>query len=233
MIVIRRAADRGVTDAGWLDSRHTFSFGEYHDPAHMGFRAIRVINDDRVAPGGGFPTHGHRDMEILSWVVEGALAHRDSMGTGSTIGRGEMQRMAAGTGVQHSEFNASKTEAVRFLQIWIMPDRRGHAPSYGQTKVSDEALAAGWTRVASGDESAGAMRIHNDVDVFVASPEAGTTLRHGIRQGRGVWLQVVRGTVATFDERLTEGDGLAVEGEDGIAITAVGGGAELLLMDCA
>jgi redox-sensitive bicupin YhaK (pirin superfamily) len=154
------------------------------------------------------------------------------MGNGSTIGRGEMQRMSAGTGVQHSEFNASKTEPVRFLQIWIMPDGRGHTPSYGQVRVGDEALSSGWTRVASGEESAGAMRIHNDVDVFVAAPEAGATLRHGIRPGRGVWLQVVRGTVATFDERLAEGDGMAVEGEDGIAITAVGGGAEVLLLDC-
>src|SRR5919108_5347396 len=148
---IRRAADRGRTDWGWLDSRHTFSFGDYHDPAHMGFRALRVINDDRVAPGAGFGSHGHRDMEILSYVLEGALAHQDSMGTGSVIRAGEIQMMRAGTGVVHSEYNASKTQPVHFLQIWIVPDRRGLPPAYGQNPVDREAARRGFALLASKD----------------------------------------------------------------------------------
>src|SRR5688500_1823852 len=168
MISIRRAAARGRTDWGWLDSRHTFSFGEYHDPAHMGFRALRVINDDRVAPGAGFPTHSHRDMEILSYVLEGALAHQDSMGTGSVIRPGEIQHMRAGTGVSHSEFNHSKTEPVHFLQIWIVPGERGLPPAYGQQAVDQAAARRDFALLASPDGRDGSLRLHQDVDLRMA-----------------------------------------------------------------
>src|SRR5882672_6797483 len=166
MFTLSPADARGHTDIGWLDSRHTFSFGEWYDAAHMGFRALRVINDDRVAPGGGFPTHGHADMEILSYVLEGALEHRDSLGTGSVIRPGDVQRMSAGTGVRHSEFNASRTEPVRFLQIWILPDRRGHAPGYEQ-KAFAEAERHGRLRlVASRDGRDGSVTLHQDLRLW-------------------------------------------------------------------
>jgi len=173
MLQIRRSEERGQTDWGWLDSRHTFSFGEYHDPNHMGFRALRVINDDRVKGGAGFGTHGHRDMEILSYVLEGALAHKDSMGTGSVIRPGEIQMMRAGTGVTHSEFNQSKTEPVHFLQTWIIPDTRGLAPAYDQRPVNQDAARHSFTALATKDGRDGSLRIQQDVDLLLALIEAG------------------------------------------------------------
>ncbi|HET8648152.1 MAG TPA: pirin family protein [Vicinamibacteria bacterium] len=210
--IIRRAAERGHTDWGWLDSRHTFSFGDYFDPGHMGFRALRVINDDRVAPGGGFGRHGHRDMEILSYVLEGALAHQDSMGTGSVIRPGEIQMMRAGTGVTHSEYNHSRTEPVHFLQIWIVPDRRDLAPAYAQRTFDGQAARAGFVLLASRDGRDGSVQVSQDVELrtTVLAPEAERTLEVG--PSRHAWLHVARGAVALDGTTLGEGDGVAVSG---------------------
>jgi hypothetical protein len=233
MITIRRAAERGRTDWGWLDSRHTFSFGEYHDRKHEGFRSLRVINDDRVAAGGGFPTHSHRDMEILSYVLEGALAHKDSMGTGSVIHPGEIQLMRAGTGVSHSEFNQSKTEPVHFLQIWIVPAERGLPPAYGQQAVDQDAARRDFALLASHDGRDGSLRLHQDADLHLALLGPETTRAMELRPGRGAWVQVARGSAAVNGVALAEGDGAAVTDEDRIELAggARAGEAEVLLFD--
>ncbi len=211
MMEIRRADQRGRTDAGWLDSRHSFSFADYYDPAHMGFRNLRVINEDRVAAGAGFPTHGHRDMEIVSYVLEGALSHRDSLGTGAVIRPGEVQRMSAGTGVQHSEFNASRTEPVHFLQIWLLPARRGLEPGYEQ-KHFEEAL--GRLRVlASPDGREGSVVVNTDAVLRGGTFEAGQAAELEIPSGRGVWVQVARGRVRVNGADLEAGDGAALSTE--------------------
>ena len=212
MIAIRRAEDRGRTDWGWLDSRHTFSFGDYYDPRQMGFRTLRVINDDRVEPGAGFGTHGHRDMEILSYVLEGAIEHRDSMGTGAVIRPGEIQMMRAGTGVTHSEFNHSKTEPLHFLQIWIVPDARGLAPTYGQVGWDAEAARAGFALLASKDGREGSLRLHQDAEVWLAKPAAGERRTFPLAAGRHAWVHVARGAVALDGQELREGDGAALSG---------------------
>ena len=232
MIVKRPAAERGRADFGWLDSRHTFSFGEYYDPRYMGFRALRVINEDRVKPGYGFPTHPHRDMEIISYVLEGELAHRDSMGTGSVIRPGDVQRMSAGTGVLHSEMNPSKTNPVHFLQIWLMPDQRGIPPSY-EEKRFDSADKEGRLRlVAAPDARDGALAINQDVDLYAGVFKAGESTRFELRPGRHAWLQVARGGLTLNGELLKQGDGAAVSDEAALDVKATED-AEILVFDLA
>ena len=209
-LAIRRAGDRGKANFGWLDSKHSFSFGHYHDPEHMGFGPLRVINDDRVAPGGGFPTHAHADMEIISYVLEGGLEHKDSLGTGSVIRPGDVQLMSAGSGIRHSEFNASKTEPVHFLQIWIIPERAGITPGYEQKTFTEEEKRGRLRFVASRDGREGSVTVHQDIDLFATLLGAGEAVSHDIRPGRGGWVQVARGTVTLNGETLHEGDGVAV-----------------------
>jgi redox-sensitive bicupin YhaK (pirin superfamily) len=232
VIAIRRAAERGRTDWGWLDSRHTFSFGEYQDREHMGFRSLRVINDDRVAAGGGFPTHSHRDMEILSYVLEGALAHKDSMGTGSVIHPGEIQLMRAGTGVAHSEFNHSKTEPVHFLQVWIVPAERGLPPAYGQQAVDQDAARRGFALLASPDGRDGSVRLHQDTDLWMALLGPGAKRELALRPGRHAFVHVARGSASVNGSPLAEGDGAAVSSEARVALAGTPAGeAEVLLFD--
>ncbi|HEY4188174.1 MAG TPA: pirin family protein [Polyangia bacterium] len=233
MMVIRKGSQRGHTDIGWLDSRHTFSFGDYHDPAAMGFRTIRVLNDDRVVAGAGFPTHAHRDMEIVSYVLDGALEHRDSLGTGSVIRPGDVQRMSAGTGVRHSEFNASKTAPVRFLQIWILPERAGLPAGYEQKTFSQAERQGKLRLVASRDGREGSVTVHQDVTIQVATLDAGDELHFALPAGRSAWVQIARGAVTVNGEALTEGDGAAISAVTDIALRASAADSELLLFDVA
>jgi redox-sensitive bicupin YhaK (pirin superfamily) len=228
MITIRKAEERGHFDHGWLDTYHTFSFADYYDPDFMGFRALRVINDDRVAPGRGFGTHGHRDMEIVTYVIEGALAHRDSMGTGSIIHPGEVQRMSAGTGVMHSEMNASLEEPVRLLQIWILPERRGITPGYEQKEFGEDERREKLRLVASRDGSEGTVTIHQDVKLYASLLDGGN-VRHDFAENRYGWLQVARGNADINGQKLKEGDGAAIANEASVVIKGVG--AEILLFD--
>lgn len=227
MITIRRAEDRGHADHGWLNTYHTFSFADYHDPDFMGFRSLRVINEDRVNPGVGFGTHAHRDMEIISYVLEGTLAHRDSMGTGSLIKPGEVQRMSAGTGVTHSEMNPSPEEGVHFLQIWILPERRGITPGYEQKKFEEEERRGRLRLVASRDGRDGSVTIHQDAALYNAILD-GTPVAHEFAEGRYGWLQVVRGEVTLNGQALKTSDGAAISDERSIAIDGKG---EVLLFD--
>jgi quercetin 2,3-dioxygenase len=230
MLTKRLAEDRGVANFGWLDSRHTFSFGDYYDPKHMGFGPLRVINEDRVAPGGGFPTHAHRDMEIVTYVIDGALEHKDSTGTGSVIRPGDVQRMSAGTGIRHSEFNASSEEPVHFLQIWIIPERQGLAAGYEQKTFPGASRRGGLRLVGSRDGRDGSLTIHQDADLHAALLTAGETVRHATEPTRKVWVQVVRGQVAVNDSAAAAGDGIAIEGADAVVIGATSD-AEILLFD--
>lgn len=232
MIAIRSRDDRGVERNGWLDSRHTFSFGHYFDPAHMGFRALRVINEDRVIPGAGFPPHGHRDMEIISYVLDGALEHKDSTGTSSVIRPGEVQRMTAGTGVRHSEYNASKTEPVHFLQIWILPEREGLAPGYEQRAFPTADRRGRWRQVASQNGRDGSITVHQDVDLYVSLLAAGERIGFDLRPGRHAWIQVARGQVRLNGESIKQGDGVAISGEIKIEVEGETD-AEALLFDLA
>ncbi|MEQ1575270.1 MAG: pirin family protein, partial [Vicinamibacterales bacterium] len=216
MIVRRPAAERGRADFGWLDSRHTFSFGEYYDPRYMGFRALRVINEDRVKPGHGFGTHPHRDMEIISYVLEGELGHKDSMGTGSVILPGDVQRMSAGTGVLHSEMNPSPNNPVHFLQIWLMPAARGIEPSYEQKTFAAAEKRGRLRLVAAHDGREGALTIHQDADLYAGVLGAGEGTRFELRPGRHAWVQVVRGAVTLNGEALNQGDGAAVSEESAL-----------------
>jgi redox-sensitive bicupin YhaK (pirin superfamily) len=232
MLTVRRAGERGHFDHGWLDTRHTFSFADYHDPGWMGFRGLRVINEDRVQPGAGFPTHGHRDMEILSYVLEGALEHRDSLGTGSVIRPGDVQRMSAGTGVTHSEFNASATEPVHFLQIWILPERRGLPPGYEQKRFSPEDKRGRLRLVAARDGADGAVTIHADARVYAALLESGREVVHALAGGRHAWVQVARGAARVRGGALGAGDGAAVSDEPTVVLVGREP-AEVLLFDLA
>lgn len=207
---IRRSDERGLGDHGWLSSRHTFSFADYHDDDHMGFLDLRVINEDRVAPGRGFPTHRHADMEIVSYVLEGALEHEDSMGTGSIIRPGDVQRMSAGTGVAHSEYNASKTDPVHFLQIWILPDRRGHAPGYEQKSFSPEEKRGRLRLVASNDGRDGSVTVHQDLALYAALVDGDEQVEHALGPERAAWVHVVRGEVTVNGEALSAGDAAAI-----------------------
>ena len=205
MIVKRPAAERGHFDHGWLDTSHTFSFADYHDPAHMGFRSLRVINEDRVAPGQGFGTHSHRDMEIISYVLEGELAHKDSTGTASTIRPGDVQRMSAGTGVTHSEFNGKRDQPVHFLQIWLLPDRRGLAPGYEQKAISPREERGALRLVASRDGRGGSVTIHQDADLYASRLEPGERVKHALADGRHAWLRVVPEKIVSWDFRKIPG----------------------------
>jgi redox-sensitive bicupin YhaK (pirin superfamily) len=220
MIQVRKAAERGHFNHGWLDTYHTFSFGDYYDPAHMGFRSLRVINDDKVQPGQGFGMHGHRDMEIVTYVLGGALEHKDSMGNGSIIRAGHLQRMTAGTGVQHSEFNPSKTEWVHLYQIWLLPQRKGLRPSYEELTLSEEEKRGRFRLVASPDGAEGSLTIHQDARLYLASLSPGEGVAHELGRGRAAWLQVLRGNVNVLGNDLAAGDGAAITGGNALAVQA-------------
>lgn len=230
--ILRPAEARGHADHGWLDSHHTFSFAHYFDPRHMGFRSLRVINDDVVKPGAGFPTHGHRDMEIVTYVVSGALAHRDSTGGEGVIRRGEVQAMSAGTGIRHSEFNASQDEDVRLLQIWILPPRDGLPPSYAQTAIPEADKRNRLALLAGPEGSGAALPLHQDAWVHAALLDAGGEVGYPLRPGRGAWVQVVDGDILVNGVAMKRGDGLAVEDAERIDIRAASD-AEFLLFDLA
>lgn len=232
MITIRRSNDRGRTQLDWLDSRHTFSFGDYYDPQQMGFRSLRVINDDRVAPGAGFGTHGHREMEILTYVLDGTLEHRDSLGTGSEIHRGDVQRMSAGSGIRHSEINPSSTETVHLLQIWLLPEQSRLRPSYEQRNYPDSEKRGQWRLVASRDGREGSVTVHQNVDLFATLLTARKQVTHRLEPSRTAWLQVAQGEVTLNDQRLSGGDGAAITDESILVVTGFEP-AEVLLFDLA
>lgn len=233
MITIRHRDERGAADFGWLDSKHTFSFGNYYDPNHMGFSDLRVINEDKVIPAQGFGTHGHRDMEIISYVLSGELSHKDSMGNGSVIRPGEVQRMSAGTGVRHSEFNASATNPVHFLQIWIMPESKGLEPSYESKNFSPEQRQGRLKLVGSPDGRDGSVTIHQDVNLYLASLKEGDQLNHKIEDSRRVWVQVTQGEITLNNQLLQAGDGAAITDETEIVISGNNPDSEILLFDLA
>ena len=230
MLDIRRSADRGHARHGWLDSFHSFSFAEYHDPAHMGFGPLRVINEDRVQPGRGFGTHGHRDMEIISYVLEGGLAHQDSMGNGSVIRPGDVQRMSAGTGVRHSEYNASEKDGVHFLQIWIEPARLGIAPGYEEKRFEAESKRGRLRLIASPDGAEGSVTLNQDARLYAALLDGAESVAHAVQPGRRVYVHVVRGEAEVNGQRLSGGDAAKITGETRIAIGNARD-AEVLLFD--
>jgi redox-sensitive bicupin YhaK (pirin superfamily) len=232
MITIRPANERGHTDFGWLDSYHTFSFGDYQDYDHMGFHSLRVINDDKIAGGGGFPTHPHRDMEIITWVLSGALQHKDSLGTGSVIRAGDVQRMTAGTGILHSEFNASKTEPVHLLQIWIFPAKRGLTPDYAQTSFPPSERKGQLKLIASHDGREGSVSFHQDASVYAAALASGDRATLSLAKGRAAWVQVATGAVTLNGRRLNTGDGAAITDESKLELVGVEDG-ETLVFDLA
>jgi len=233
MITLRPAQERGIANFGWLDSRHTFSFGEYFDPNHMGFATLRVINEDKVTPGAGFGTHGHRDMEIISYVLEGALEHKDSIGTGSVIRPGDVQRMSAGTGIMHSEYNASKTDPVHFLQIWILPEKKGIAPGYEQKTFTEAEKRNTLRLVGSRDGRDGSITIHQDINLYAGLLQDGETVDYRFAEGRVGWLQVARGAIQLNGQLLLAGDGAAIAQADAIALKGAADVAEVLLFDMA
>jgi len=230
MITIRKSTDRGHFDHGCLNTYHTFSFDRYYDPNQMGFRSLRVINEDRVEPGGGFPTHPHRDMEIITYILEGALEHKDSMGNGSVIRPGEVQRMTAGTGITHSEFNPSRSEPVHLLQIWILPNARGLTPSYEQNAFPIDLRRNRLCPVASPEGRDGSVTINQDASVYSAWLDPGNKIEHPLAPNRHAWLQVARGSVTLNGQQLSQGDGAAISGEDAVSITG-GDQSEILLFD--
>jgi quercetin 2,3-dioxygenase len=231
MIVIRSAQERGAANFGWLDSRHTFSFGNYYDPNHMGFADLRVINEDKITPAQGFGTHGHQDMEIITYVLEGAIAHKDSLGTGSTILPGDVQRMSAGTGIRHSEFNASETDPAHFLQIWILPEAKGIEPGYEQKTFSEAEKRGKLKLVGSRDGREGSITIHQDVNLYASVLQPGDEVSHTLSPDRVAWLQVARGAVLLNDQPLTAGDGVAISQESQVTVKGTGEASEVLLFD--
>ena len=234
MLTVRKSDERGHFDHGWLDTRHTFSFGDYYDPSFMGFRDLRVINEDRVRPGAGFPTHGHADMEIVSYVLEGSLEHRDSLGNGSVIRPGEVQRMSAGTGVRHSEKNPSSTEPLHFLQIWVLPGKRGLPPGYEQKAFPAVERRNRLRVVASPGAEEGSLVLHQDVRLYAGLLEKGARVRHDIAVNRHAWLQVARGQVHANGTALAAGDGAAISSERTLDLEGFSGGeAEVLVFDLA
>lgn len=232
MIAVRKSEARGHANHGWLDSYHTFSFANYYDPKHMNFRSLRVINEDVVSPSKGFGTHGHRDMEIITYVLEGALEHKDSLGTGAVIKPGEVQRMTAGTGIQHSEFNHSQTDPVHLLQIWILPDTNGLPPSYEQREFPIEERRGKLRLVAARDARDGAVKIHQDVDLYAAVLDKDSRVVHALQPNRHAWVQVARGAVLLNGLALKHGDGAAISDRTEVAIEATED-AEILLFDLA
>lgn len=232
MLNIRRSEDRGGADFGWLKAKHSFSFGRYYDPKHMGFRSLRVINEDRVAPNSGFPTHPHDNMEIITYILEGELAHKDSMGNGAVIKPGVIQYMAAGTGVQHSEFNPSETTKTHLLQIWIEPDKIGVPPRYQQVDFAHEHTKNRLHQLVGPDGTDGVVNIHQDAKLYAAKLDAGETVTHELADGRGAWIQVTRGTLTVGDTTLSAGDGASTETPGPLTITAQED-AEFLLFDLA
>lgn len=232
-ITLRPSDTRGPTRLDWLDSRHTFSFGHYYDPRHMGFGPLRVINEDTVAPGAGFPPHSHANMEIVSIVLDGTLAHRDSLGTVQTLVPGEVQRMSAGSGIQHSEFNGAKDAPVHFLQIWILPERENTAPGYVQKMFPFEDRQGRWLPLLNPDGSDGALSIGQDALLFVTRLDAGAALDYRARPGRKLWLQLASGQVSIGEKTLNSGDGAAIVGETEINVTAAADQTELYLFDLA
>lgn len=232
MIQIRKSGDRGHADHGWLDTYHTFSFSTYRDPRHMGFRSLRVMNEDVVAPGQGFGTHPHSDMEIVTYVLEGALEHQDSMGNGEVLRTGEFQRMSAGTGITHSEFNPSADEPVHLYQIWLLPERKGIEPSYEQKQFPIEERRNRLRLVASRDAAEGSLRINQDARVFLSSLDDGKQLEHRLADGRHAWLQVLRGALSLNGRDLATSDGAAVSEERALRLEARGD-AEVMLFDLA
>ncbi len=231
-IEIRKADQRGHFKISWLNSYHSFSFGNYYDPRHMGFRALRVINDDRVAPGGGFDTHGHRDMEIITYVLEGALEHRDSLGTGAVINPGDAQRMTAGTGIRHSEFNHSQTEPVHLLQIWILPEQQGLPASYEQRSIPLEEKQGKLRLIAARNGGEGAVTVHQDMELYASVLQPGDRISYDLKANRYAWLQIAQGGATLNGHHLTEGDGAAISGEEKLEISTEVGG-EILLFDLA
>lgn len=232
MFKIRKSADRGHFDHGWLDTNHTFSFGDYYDPAQMGFRALRVINEDRVAPGGGFGMHGHRDMEIVTCVLSGALEHKDSLGHGEVLRPGEMQHMSAGQGIRHSEFNPSESEPVHLYQIWLLPRANGLAPTYSQKSFLPEERVGRWQLVASPDGAHSSLEIEQDACIYLANIDAGRGVSHEFAPDRYGWLQVLRGSILLNEHQLEAGDGVAISQERKITL-ATRGLAEVMLFDLA
>ncbi len=232
MLTLRRAEDRGHANHGWLNSHHTFSFGGYYDPRHTGFATLRVINEDTVAPGGGFATHGHKDMEIVTYVLEGALEHRDSLGTGSVVRPGDVQRMSAGTGVTHSEYNASDSEPVHFLQIWMLPEANGLTPSYEQKTFSDRDKRGVLRLIGSRDGRDGSVTIHQKLDLYATLLNKGDVVRHELAPGRRAWVQIARGSALLGQETLNPGDGAAIVGPASIVLSGTSE-AEALLFDMA
>jgi redox-sensitive bicupin YhaK (pirin superfamily) len=232
MMQLRKSGDRGHADHGWLNTYHTFSFADYQDPSHMGFRSLRVINEDRVLPGMGFGTHSHRDMEIISYVLEGALEHKDSMGNGEVLKPGEFQRMSAGTGVRHSEFNPSMTDPVHFYQIWLLPQRNGIPPSYEQKFFAEDEKRDKLRIVASPDGAEGSLTINQDAKVYLATLNAGKALNHTMLPGRHAWLQVLRGSIKVNGKLLETSDGLAISDEQNLNINGERS-AEIMMFDLA
>ena len=230
MLTLRRSAERGHAEHGWLESRHTFSFADYHDPAHMGFGPLRVINEDRVQPGKGFGTHGHRDMEIISYVLDGQLEHKDNMGTGSIIVPGDVQRMSAGRGVLHSEYNPSRSAPVHFLQIWIEPDVTGIAPSYEQKAITADLKRGRFALIASPDGRDGSVTIHQDARIYAGLFDGAEAASHDVAPGRRAYVHVARGSVSVNGNRLEAGDAAAIAGEVAVRVEA-GVDAEVLLFD--
>jgi hypothetical protein len=233
MITIRPANERGAANFGWLDSRHSFSFGNYYDPEHMGFATLRVINEDKVSPGQGFGTHGHRDMEIISYVLAGALEHKDSIGNGSVIRPGDVQRMSAGTGIRHSEYNASDRDAVHFLQIWIVPETTSLEPSYEQIHVEPEQRQGQLRLVGSHDGRRGSVTIHQDVDLYATNLSDGERVTHHLQRGRVAWVQVARGAIDLNGHALTAGDGASIQAVDTVTLTGKAENTEVLMFDMA
>jgi redox-sensitive bicupin YhaK (pirin superfamily) len=231
MITLRPASDRGAANFGWLDSRHTFSFGNYYDPNHMGFGPLRVINEDKIIPSKGFGTHGHRDMEIITYVLSGSLAHKDSIGNGSTMRPGDVQRMSAGTGILHSEFNDSDADPVHLLQIWIMPAANGIEPSYEQTYFDPDTKRNQLRLVGSRDGREGSVTIHQDVNLYAAQLAADATVTYDLPSGRIAWVQVARGSLTLNDHTLTAGDGAAISQETTLTLTGNSDDSEVLLFD--
>lgn len=232
MITIRKSEERGHANHGWLDSHHSFSFASYYDPAHMGFRSLRVINEDWIAPGSGFPTHPHRDMEIITYVVSGAVAHRDSLGNTETIGAHGIQKFSAGTGIAHSEFNPSATEPLHLLQIWILPDQQGLTPSYEQAVFAPETKQGQWRRLASRDAADGAAKINQNAELYATILQPGEEITYTLKPGRHAWVQVVKGSFTLNGKTLDRGDGAAISDETILTLQA-DAETELLLFDLA